>query len=602
MTDLVRDRSEPADLSRQLRIETPERVEIGFEIADLGSRFFALFLDGFVLLVALGATGLLAWWGADSLDLSPRLSGWGLALFIALGFALFWGYFVYFEGLRGGRTPGKRWAGVRVVHDGGHPVTLRGAAIRNLIRVVDMQPGMTWMVGGIVMMLDSRTQRLGDMAASTIVVRDRGEGELPEERLWRTSADATARPLLSASAFAGLDAFVARRRELSPEAAGRLASQLENALREPLASIPHVAGRPLPERLAALHDAERERRERAGAAFSAGSTLAAALVRAQGERWFEYRTLVRQAQNRGLESLRAAELERFAGLYRLTAADLARVRTYGGSWPLVYSLERWVGAGHNLLYRHSGRSLALLWDWLRRGFPSLVRRRAAFVGAAAALLFLPALASYLAVRIDPTVARDLLPWEMIARAETAVATGPYVDVPEVFMPVMSTGIIANNIQVTFFAFAGGILAGLGTVALLAINGVHLGSVVALYQNHGVGRVLLDFVAPHGFIELTAICIAGAAGLLLGSGLFLPGRRTRRAALAERAREGISLIAGTSLLLVLAGATEGFVSPAPIPTAAKLAVATAVALAVFVYLTLGGRDRSPVHAVTDGLDT
>lgn len=580
-------------LSRWLRIETPEQVEIGFEIADLGSRFQAFFLDGVLLTLSLALVGLLALWGGTALSLTPRSAGWGLALSIAILFAIGWGYFVYFEAFRGGQTPGKRWTGLRVVHEGGHPVTLRGAVIRNLMRAVDVQPALTCMVGGAVMMVHPLTQRLGDMAASTIVIRDR-DAALSDDKLWDTSAPDADRPLVPEPAFRALSAFVGRRRELAPEAAARLALQLEVALREPLAGLGAGVDRPLEERLVALHAEEKERRDRAGAAVSAGSSQAAALVRTQGNRWFEYRGLVQKAQARGIDALPAPELERFAALYRLTAADLARARTYGASWPLLYSLERWVGAGHNLLYRSSGRSVGALWSWLRFGFPSLVRARAAFVLAATVLLLGPAVVSYLAVRNDPVLARDLVPGGLVARAEAATAGGPYVDVPDVFMPVMSSSIIASNIQVTFFVFAGGVLAGTATLLLLALNGVHLGSVVALYQNEGVARVLLDFVAPHGVIELTAICIAGAAGLLLGSGIIAPGRRTRRAALAERAKESVSLLAGTSLLLVLAGATEGFVSPARIPTAAKLIIATSIALAVFAYLVLAGRTASATN--------
>lgn len=584
-----------AGLERVLVVETPEHVDLGFEIADLGSRFVALFSDTLLLACGLAGLGLLTMLVAN-LDLSDWLAGWGLALVVLVLFLVFWGYFVLFEAFRGGRTPGKKWAGIRVVHEAGHPITLRGAAIRNLVRVVDVQPMLTCLVGGAAMMVHPRTQRLGDMAAGTIVVRDRGESEVPEEQLWRAGDPSEGRPRLSEELYAALEGFVERRKELSVEARDRIAGQLNQALPGELA-LPAGSDRThVEERLAAVHADEALLRAGAGTVWSAGTAQAAALVRAHGAMWLEYRDLVRRAQKRGLDTLDEERVERFAVLYRTAASDLARLRTYGASWPLLFSLERWVGAGHNLLYRAEAPSLRKLWWWLVAGFPQLVRRRRWAVALAAVFLLAPAFATYTAVRLRPTLIYDLAPHEMIVRAETAedrAARGAgYVEVPEVSMPVFSSGIITNNVQVTFFAFAGGVLAGLGTAFLLFVNGVHLGAVFALFANLGVTPILWSFVAPHGVIELAAICIAGAGGLLLGKALLAPGRRTRVQALAACAREAVSLLAGTSLMLALAGAVEGFVSPAPLPAPVKMAIAGALAASILSYLILAGRDAAP----------
>ncbi|HUG39506.1 MAG TPA: stage II sporulation protein M [Longimicrobiales bacterium] len=592
--------SRTMDPIRTHRVETPEQVDLGFEIADLGSRFTALVLDGVVIGTSLLVLLLLLLWLGYTVDLSPLAGGWTLAAALLLGFTLLWGYFVYWEGYHNGRTPGKRWAGVRVIHDGGHPLTVRGAAIRNLLRVIDAQPAFTWMVGGAVMMLHPRTQRLGDLAAGTLVIRDRGASELTKEELERmVRAPAEERPRLPDEAFEALDRFATGRGELGKEARAGLVARLTAALADHLP--PSMGAGAEEERLVGLWEDESGRR--GVAAGPTSSPLAVGLARAQARDWIEYRTLVERAGRRGLDDLSPRQLERFAALYRATAADLARARTYGAAWPLVFSLERWVGAGHNLLYRPTSRSWRGLLGWLRHGFPSLVRARRRYVALAALLLFLPAIGVFTAVRQDPALARELLPHGMLERARTAPERarqgGGYVDVPEVFMPVMSSGIIANNVQVTFFAFAGGILAGIGTALLLVVNGISLGAVTGLFHNEGAGAVLWQFVAPHGVIELTAICIAGAAGLLLGSALIHPGRRRRTDALAERAREAVSLLAGTTLLLVLAGLVEGFVSPARIHPGAKLVIAGAVAAGVLAYLVAGGRapEADPAPDVT-----
>ncbi|HZD04047.1 MAG TPA: stage II sporulation protein M, partial [Longimicrobiales bacterium] len=323
-----------------------------------------------------------------------------------------------------------------------------------------------------------------------------------------------------------------------------------------------------------------------------GSRQAAKLWREHHAMWRELEGLVESARRGGLEALPEEDVSRFAALYRVLAADLARTRTYGGSRELLYGLERLATSAHNLLYRPARRTWSSLKQWLGSGFPGLVRRRWRVIAVAAVALFGPAAGTWAVVVRDPGVARELLPAALVARAETApdrLAAGQgYVDVPEVFMPIMSSSIIANNVQVTFLAFAGGILAGVGTLLLLAFNGIHLGAVAGLYHVNGAGVLLWTFVAAHGGLELGAICIAGGAGLWMGSALVFPGRATRAHALTTRARDAVSLLAGTTLLLVVAGVLEGFLSPAPVPPGLKLGAAAVVALAGLAYLLVAGR--------------
>jgi uncharacterized membrane protein SpoIIM required for sporulation len=107
--------------------------------------------------------------------------------------------------------------------------------------------------------------------------------------------------------------------------------------------------------------------------------------------------------------------------------------------------------------------------------------------------------------------------------------------------------------------------------------------------------LWTFVLPHGGIELTAICIAGGAGLWMGSAILMPGRRTRREVLVTRGREAVSLILGTSVMLVCAGLIEGFISPSELPRAVKLFLAACFAAAMAAYFLFAGRDAEAVRA-------
>jgi len=157
----------------QLSIETPEQVALEFPLAGVGSRFLALAID-LLLQGAVMAVVVLAVVAAWSL---VRPSGNGGVWFAAVGllaaFTVFYGYFAAFEAFWHGQTPGKRLVGLRVLSVTGRPIRLDEALLRNLLRVVDQLPGV-YAVGIVTMLVSSRSQRLGDLAAGTVVVHERG--------------------------------------------------------------------------------------------------------------------------------------------------------------------------------------------------------------------------------------------------------------------------------------------------------------------------------------------------------------------------------------------------------------------------------------------
>jgi uncharacterized membrane protein SpoIIM required for sporulation/uncharacterized RDD family membrane protein YckC len=575
---------------RQVDVETPEHVAIGYELADLGSRFMALLLDIMYIILGQAAVWLALYALVGLLGFSSALVGVGLGIAVFAAFVLLWGYFVYFEGLRDGQTPGKRRMGIRVVHDGGFPVTVRAAAVRNLMRIIDIQPAISWGVGGLAMMLHPQTKRLGDMAAGTVVVRDRTGQPIPEEAA-APAPTSLGRPRLSDDEFAALEMYASRRRTLDSAVRADISRKLIARVERHFVEDARRAQMSPDAYLALVHDEEMVRRRAAGAGGRAGTAQATALVRRQRREWDEYQKLLDDARNRGLNQLGEAKVSRFAALYREMAADLARARTYGGSPELLYTMERLVGFGHNLLYRPPTGSWRRFVAFARGGFAALVRRRWKPILVACALFYLPTLLTFAAVRREPTLTGELLGAEMMSRVEEAAAKERrgegYVEMPEVFMPVLATSLIQNNVQVTFLAFAGGLLAGLGSVWILVLNGVMLGSVVAAFANVGQAMHLFEFILGHGVIEITAICISGGAGLWLGSAFLLPGRRTRREVLVTRGREAVSLIGGTALMLVVAGLIEGFISPSELPREVKLVLAAFFALAMVAYFAFAG---------------
>lgn len=175
-------------LREEYNIDTPENVTFGYEVAGIGSRFIGALIDSFTLVVSLIVLSTVFFaimsrlGGAGSIDelLAPDTdwqSGLSIALFALLQFIIFWGYFILFELVWNGQTPGKRVAKTRVVRVDGNPAGALEIVVRNLVRIVDFLPG-AYAIGLIVMFLNDKARRLGDYAAGTMVIREQSEIKL----------------------------------------------------------------------------------------------------------------------------------------------------------------------------------------------------------------------------------------------------------------------------------------------------------------------------------------------------------------------------------------------------------------------------------------
>ena len=165
-----------------LIIETPERVPLHFALASIGNRFLACAIDHAIQVVALALIGLTAMIIANFPLFDHWVSSapkWVYAVTIIALFLIFSGYFAFFEWAWSGQTPGKRWLKLRVIREDGRPITFWEASVRNLLRSFDMMPWPFYSIGLISVFSTNRDQRVGDMVAGTVVVRER-EAEAPE--------------------------------------------------------------------------------------------------------------------------------------------------------------------------------------------------------------------------------------------------------------------------------------------------------------------------------------------------------------------------------------------------------------------------------------
>jgi uncharacterized membrane protein SpoIIM required for sporulation/uncharacterized RDD family membrane protein YckC len=609
----ARDPGPPAHLRQHLDIETPEHVAVPLELAGVGSRAAAAMIDTLIMTLALTALNLVPGIGLG--DAGTALEGWALALVILLSFATFFGYFAVFEALNGGRTPGKQALGIRVVMETGHPVTATAALVRNLVRLLDCYfPLLPFLPGLLMVFLHRRNQRLGDLAAGTIVVRDRpldwalGPPPSAATPVPTDEPIETGPPELSEDEFRLLDRFLARADQLDPAVQARLAAQLARRFHE---RIPRRAAG-ADAYLAALYADEQrkrrgrfairipagdagpagERREGRGRRWRGGRTTVTAerFVARKRDAWAAFHATATRVERAGISALAAREIPAFAASYREVAADLARARTYAVDPRVIEYLERIVSAGHNALYRARGRRRTPLARYLVRDFPAAVVLSWRYVLAAFLLFTVPAVVGYVMIRERPELADEVLDPVMVNRAEQAADRQGrgigYAQSPKEALPVITSAIISNNVSVAFWAFVGGMLAGTLTVFVLVTNGLSLGLGFGLFVNHHAGAYLATFVAGHGLLELTAIFIAGGAGFRLAGALILPGDRARKEALVGEGRVAARMIGAVVSLLAIAGAIEGLLSASDAPAALKYAVSATTAVLLVLYFQSG----------------
>ena len=163
-------------------------------------------------------------------------------------------------------------------------------------------------------------------------------------------------------------------------------------------------------------------------------------------------------------------------------------------------------------------------------------------------------------------------------------------------PLASSGIMTNNLSVAFTTFAMGITAGIGTLWMIALNGLLIGVIGAATWKAGMAVQLWSFVAPHGVLELPAIFIAGGAGFEIARGMLFPGLLPRKLSLERAGGRAAQLLLGTIPLLIIAGVIEGFFSPSGAAVGMKFALAAVLFLALLSYLFLPTRaSDKPVKA-------
>lgn len=304
-------------------------------------------------------------------------------------------------------------------------------------------------------------------------------------------------------------------------------------------------------------------------------------------------TLALERLERGKDTSQVAE---FPKAYRRICQHLALAQERGYSSFLVDSLQQLVLRGHQQLYRHRRQLGASLLSFILAGFPRLVRAQWPFV-LVAGLLFFGSLAGFgVLVYLNPELIYNMIPAEQVREMQgmydpVAGHLGRSAERAASENWVMFGYYIMHNTGIAFQTFASGLLLGLGSAFFLFYNGLTIGAVAGHLSEIGFGQTFWPFVIGHGAFELSAIVLAGAAGLKLGWALIAPGRLTRGEALRHVARQSVLLICGVMLFLLIAAFIEAYWSSRTgVSPQTKYLVGAGLWLCVAIYLLFAGRTR------------
>lgn len=291
------------------------------------------------------------------------------------------------------------------------------------------------------------------------------------------------------------------------------------------------------------------------------------------------------------ENPTATETLSFPAAYRRLCSHLAIARERQYSSRLVDYLSQLALRGYQQMYRSPrGRWTALL-EFISADFPRLVRREARLFWLCSALFYLPLFVMAGTIYNLPELIYSLLDPVTVGTIDAMYQPGNRIreERPAESDVMMFGYYIYNNIGIGFRTFAGGMLFGIGSIFFLLFNGTYIGAIAGYVSERGYFETFYPFVVAHSAFELTAIVLAGVAGMKLGLALLAPGRYTRLQALKIAARKAIKIVYGVVILLVLAAFIEAFWSSKDhLPLSLRYTAGAVCWFLLVVYLLAAGR--------------
>ncbi len=299
--------------------------------------------------------------------------------------------------------------------------------------------------------------------------------------------------------------------------------------------------------------------------------------------WLRLEELVEHA-NKKSKRLKDEELDELLVRYQRSSAHLSYVRSTYGDPQLTARLTRAVAGARAVIYGSQPKVRGALKTFFAATFPAAVwvARKQVLVSAIALLLPWAVVAVWIAnspAAIEAFAPPALREAYINEDFEAYYSSAPAAE--------FSSQVFINNIQVSFLAFVTGILFAVPTIALLAFNGANVGVAAGLFHDAGEASKFWGLILPHGLLEITAIIVAGGAGLRMGWSMIVPGDRTRTQSLIREAQRSVSIVLGLIIVFILAGLIEGFVTPSPLETWARVSIGVAAFVAFWSYILAFG---------------
>lgn len=298
------------------------------------------------------------------------------------------------------------------------------------------------------------------------------------------------------------------------------------------------------------------------------------------EEWLRLEELVERGQHRS-SKLTGDELDELLHRYQRVSAHLSHVRSTFQDPTVTARLTRIVAGARAVIYGNQAKGSGAIRTFFTATFPAAVWSSRRFIFVSALAFIIPAVIVAVWLANSPAAIEAAAP-EALREAfiqedfEAYYSSGPAAE--------FSAELLVNNIQVSFLAFVTGIAWGVPTLLVLAFNGGGvLGVAAGLFHDAGEAQRFWGLILPHGLLEITAIMVAGGAGLRMGWSLIVPGDRTRVESLVAEAQRSVSIIIGLMLVFVLAALIEAFVTPSPLDTWARVSIGVAAFVAFWAYV-------------------
>ena len=302
--------------------------------------------------------------------------------------------------------------------------------------------------------------------------------------------------------------------------------------------------------------------------------------------WRRLDELTALAHGRG--RLPAAQIDELVRLYERVSTHLSIARTQYDDHSLTVDLTRRVGRARALIYGSRRGTWRDAGRFVTHEFPAAVWHARYAVLVSFLLFMVPAVVFAVWLATSPAALDIAAPPALREAYVERDFAAYYSSQPSAqFASLVTT----NNIRVSVLAFAGGVLACVPTILVMASNGANGGAAAGLFAAAGQMPRFWGLILPHGLLELTSVFIAGGAGLRLGWTLIAPGDRPRTAALAAEGRRSVVIVVGLVATFIVAGIIEGFVTGSTLPTWMRVGIGVAVEVAFLSYLVL----RGPVAA-------